>query len=358
MNCHSCDVLIMPRKMQLDVAKFRSLAKNCSDCVKTCVDYKKKKGKVPATCRDYVSNNKMLIKILEKISKKPIKMKKNIINTFPKDLETKHVSFSQKKRIISPQLITPVHRFAPSASQRPISRPSTTIPRVVPSRSQGSRGTLGPRGISGLNTRLSTTTQRPSGPRRPPTTQIVHPDYEALGFNTSRPRGVHPAFETPRSSGPTQGPRGAPPGFESLGFNTSRPRGIPSGFEAMGLNSSYSPTTQGPREVLPAYETLGFNTGRPTTTQGPRRGAPSGFEGLGFNTSPRRGAPSGFEAMGLNSSYSPTTQGPSGPPPAYEARGFNTSRSFAPAQVPRRSAPSGFEAHPNYEEIMRRLNAA
>ena len=45
----------------------------------------------------------------------------------------------------------------------------------------------------------------------------------------------------------------------------------------MGLNSSYSPTT-GPH---PAYEPRGFNTSGPRSfapTQGPRRGAPSGFE--------------------------------------------------------------------------------
>ena len=271
MNCHSCDVLIKPRKIPLDVAKLRAISKNCKDCVKTCMEYKKK-GKVPATCRDYVSNNKMLIKILEKMAEKPIKVKKNIKNTFPKDLETKDALFRHNIRTLSPRSTTPVHRIVPSTSPRPISRPTTIIPRVVPSR-----------GISGLNTSRPKTTQRPSGfngPRRPPTTQIVHPDYETLGFNTSRPREIHPDYET-------------------LGINTSRPSGIPSGFEAMGLNSSYSPTIGAP----PAYETLGFNTGRPPTTQGPRRGAPSGFEGLGFNTArpttqgPRRGIHPAFETL-------------------------------------------------------------
>jgi hypothetical protein len=256
MNCHSCDVLIKPRKIPLDVTKLRAISKNCKDCVKTCMEYKKK-GKVPATCRDYVSNNKMLIKILEKMAEKPIKVKKNIKNTFPKDLETKDVSFRHNKRTLNPRL-TPTR----SASHYPTGRPITVVPRVIPSPYQGPRGPLGPSGSNGT--------------RRPPTTQIVHPDYEALGFNTSRPRGVHPDYE-------------------ALGVNTSRPptnqgprRGAPFS----------PPTNQGPRRgAPPAYEALGFNTSRPPTNQGPRRGAPSGFEGLGFNTSRPRGIPAGYEEI-------------------------------------------------------------
>jgi hypothetical protein len=345
MNCHSCDVLIKPRKIPLDVTKLREFSKNCRDCVKTCMEYKKK-GKVPATCRDYVSNNKMLIKILEKMSEKPIKVKKNIKNTFPKDLETKDVLFRHNKRTLNPRSTGPVR----STSHRPI----TVVPHVIPSRYQGPRG---PRGISGLNT-SSPTTQRPSGSngtRRPPTTQIVHPAYEVVEFNTSRPRGIHPDYEAlgfNTSRPPTnQGPRGIHPDYEALGFNAIRPpttqgpRGAPPAYEALGFNAIRPPTTQGPRGIHPGFETLGFNTSSPPTNQGPRRGAPSGFEGVGFNTSRPRGTPSVFETMGLNYNHSPTTQGPRrGAPSGFEGLGVNTSRP--------RGIPAG------YEEIMRRFNAA
>ena len=315
MNCHSCDELIKPRKIPLDVAKLRLFSKNCKDCVKTCMEHKKK-GKIPLKCRDYVTNNKMLIKILEKIADQPVKVKKNIKSTFPKALETKDVLFRPNKRTFNPRSITPpITRPTGSPTGRPVERPLTVVPRAIPSRYQGPRGPrgLGPRGNSGLNTSRPAT-QRP---RRPPTTQIVQPGYETLGFNTSRPT--------------TNGPRGVHPDYEALGFNTSRPttHGFPgAGPEALGFH----PTTHGPRNLArPDYEALGYNSIRPTTTQGPRNLARPDYEALGYN-----------------SIRPTTTQVPRNlARPDYEALGFNTIR----PTTTRGATPPGFE------EIMRRLRA-